>query len=79
MTEQLKELADGWVGKLLAPIVVGLFTGYFSAQTAIELLEQRVSQLEVRQGVIATQQQADARAMVRVETKVDLLLTRTMP
>lgn len=79
MTEQLKELAEGWVGKLVVPIVVGLVTGYMSAQTAIAVLEERVSQLEVRQGIISTQQQADARAMVRVETKVDLLLQRTSP
>jgi hypothetical protein len=71
----------GMLERIIVPILVGLisgaFTGYMGAYTAIAVLEEKVNKLESRQDVIRTQQELDGRAMVRIETKVDLLLART--
>jgi len=69
-----------FLSSVLAPILVGLlggaFTGYMGAYTAIAVLEARVADLEDRQKTIKTQQESDGRTLVRIETKLDLLLVR---
>jgi uncharacterized protein (DUF2062 family) len=67
--------------RILVPVIVSAvmsgFTGYMGARTAIAVLESRVETLEHRQDQIKQQQDADGRTLVRIETKVDLLLKRT--
>lgn len=77
MSEKTKSL----IMSVIAPVIVGLltggFTGYMGANTAIAVLERRVEDLEKRQAHIKTQQEIDGRTLVRIETKVDLLLARS--
>ena len=76
----MSEKTKGFLTTIIAPIVVGLlggaFTGYMGAYTAIAVLETRVDDLEQRQNAIKLQQEVDGRALVRIETKLDLLLLK---
>ena len=77
MTEQTKEDLRGALLRFVAPIVVGLASGYLASTTAIAVLEERVNKIEARQTIIQAQQTADGRSLTRIETKLDLLLTRS--
>ena len=76
----MSDNTKSFLSSVLAPILVGLlggaFTGYMGAYTAIAVLESRGANLEQRQGTIKKQQESDGRALVRIETKLDLLLVR---
>lgn len=76
MTDETKDRVGDLMRSFAAPTIVGLVTGYMASVSAIAVLEERVKKLEERQAIIKTQQESDGRTLVRIETKLDLLLTR---
>ena len=78
MTEESKDRLGDIMRNFAAPTIVGLVTGYMASVTAIAVLEERVTKLEARQEMIKAQQELDGRLLTRIETKLDMLLTRSV-
>jgi hypothetical protein len=72
-----------WRDKILVPVltslIIGFGTGYLGAERAIAVLEERVDRIEYVQNQLVEQQKEDGKTMVRIETKLDMLLSRTVP
>lgn len=63
---------------LLASLIVGYGTGYLGAEKAIAELKVRVDRMELVQDRLVDQQRQDGQTMVRIETKLDMLMSKVV-
>jgi hypothetical protein len=71
---KLYEILWKLIVPVLASLIVGFGTGYLGAERAIGQLQVRVDRMELVQDRLVEQQKQDGQMMVRIETKLDMLL-----
>lgn len=73
------ERAQQWaqlLGPQIIALVVGAFAAYMTANVTLARLDERTSELEAKVKVLEQRTHSDAERLVRVETKIDIILEK---